>query len=293
MSIADRGGKITFHTRFIGSPILHCPYLCLCLCLPRETSPPPSPWALPTLVHPHNHSLASRVIGCRLSLDSMRRRSSDSTDQDDSDEPIQPEPRLSEDDGRKRSFTSAKFDLTRQSDTLDRRKAERTRPSIQLARNASSQQANTSGSFEKLKPAVNPIIENPTIEKMVDPSDHRRACVRNPWRCSLLTWATTALSLLLFFSIVHSMTTRQLDPKGCNNCRMRPAYAKLSDFDTEHTRFASKYSLYLYREGGIDEDTMVSVTSQVAYSRLTRRRSRAFLSCSSQATLGVTNKYGL
>lgn len=193
----------------------------------------------------------------------MRRRSSDSTEQDDSDEPIQPEPRLSEDDGRKRSFTSAKFDLTRQSDTLDRRKAERTRPSIQLARNAAGQQANTSGVPERLKPMVNPTIETLTTDKMIDPPDHRRVRVRNLWRCSLLTSATTALSLLLFFSIVHSMTTRQLDPKGCKNCRMRPAYVKLSDFDTEHTRFASKYSLYLYREGGIDEDTRVSVTGQI------------------------------
>jgi hypothetical protein len=38
---------------------------------------------------------------------------------------------------------------------------------------------------------------------------------------------------------------------------MRPSFAKLSDFDTEHTRFASKYSTYLYREGLIDEDTKV------------------------------------
>ena len=38
---------------------------------------------------------------------------------------------------------------------------------------------------------------------------------------------------------------------------MRPAFARFSDFDTEHTRFASKYSLYMYREGGVDEDTRV------------------------------------
>ena len=38
---------------------------------------------------------------------------------------------------------------------------------------------------------------------------------------------------------------------------MYPGFAKLSDFDTEHTRFASKYSVYLYREGYIDDDTMV------------------------------------
>jgi hypothetical protein len=34
---------------------------------------------------------------------------------------------------------------------------------------------------------------------------------------------------------------------------MRPTYIKLVEFDSEHTRFASKYSLYLYRERGIDE----------------------------------------
>lgn len=33
---------------------------------------------------------------------------------------------------------------------------------------------------------------------------------------------------------------------------MRPSYIHFSEFDTEHTRFASKYSLYLYREQGID-----------------------------------------
>lgn len=39
---------------------------------------------------------------------------------------------------------------------------------------------------------------------------------------------------------------------------MRPYFAKYDDFDTEHTRFATKYSLYLYREGGVDEDIRVS-----------------------------------
>ncbi|KKY15939.1 putative gpi inositol-deacylase [Phaeomoniella chlamydospora] len=34
---------------------------------------------------------------------------------------------------------------------------------------------------------------------------------------------------------------------------MSPTYIKLSGFDTEHTRFATKYSLYLYREEGVDE----------------------------------------
>lgn len=34
---------------------------------------------------------------------------------------------------------------------------------------------------------------------------------------------------------------------------MRPSYVRFSEFDTEHTRFASKYSLYLYREQGAND----------------------------------------
>ena len=37
----------------------------------------------------------------------------------------------------------------------------------------------------------------------------------------------------------------------------RPSYLRLDDFDAEHTRFASKYSLYLYREQGVDDERRV------------------------------------
>lgn len=36
---------------------------------------------------------------------------------------------------------------------------------------------------------------------------------------------------------------------------MVPTYIKMSGFDTEHSRFATKYSLYLYREEGVDPYT--------------------------------------
>jgi hypothetical protein len=65
------------------------------------------------------------------------------------------------------------------------------------------------------------------------------------------------VSSIFLFIIVHSFITRQIDAKGCRMSYMRPAFAKLEGFDTEHTRFASKYSVYLYREGGIDEDPEV------------------------------------
>lgn len=38
-------------------------------------------------------------------------------------------------------------------------------------------------------------------------------------------------------------------------------FFNFADFDTEHTRFASKYSLHLYREVGFDEDPKVCIFS--------------------------------
>ena len=93
------------------------------------------------------------------------------------------------------------------------------------------------------------------FDGMADFQNRRKARLRSPWATSLFTVAATLLSALLVYLIVQSFLTHQLDPKGCELSYMRPAFAKYSDFDTEHTRFASKYSLYLYREGGIDEDT--------------------------------------
>nr|POE94438.1 gpi inositol-deacylase [Quercus suber] len=87
------------------------------------------------------------------------------------------------------------------------------------------------------------------------PSQRLRA--QGPWSCSVLTLATSACSILLLLTIIRSFITLQLDPKGCAMSYMMPSFAHFSDFDTEHTRFASKYSLYLYREGGVDEDTRV------------------------------------
>jgi len=84
---------------------------------------------------------------------------------------------------------------------------------------------------------------------------------RGPWRASLLTLLTTALSLAMVYVIVSSFFSRQLDPKGCRQCYMYPGYVRLADFDTEHTRLASKYSLWLYREGQERDDVKVCATS--------------------------------
>ncbi|KAK4238631.1 GPI inositol-deacylase [Achaetomium macrosporum] len=85
----------------------------------------------------------------------------------------------------------------------------------------------------------------------------RRPQLRSPWAIGFLALVASVVGIGLLFAVLHSSVTRQIDPKGCRMSYMRPSYAKLDDFDTEHTRLASKYSLYLYREQGIDHDTKV------------------------------------
>ncbi|KAF8857933.1 GPI inositol-deacylase-like protein [Acephala macrosclerotiorum] len=166
--------------------------------------------------------------------------------------------------------TTARSPDTQHSNTpheLDRRKSTDKRPSSARSRRPSNTNWKPSesrnGNLDKSRSTEPPVIIMPSKEaiaadKMADSRQNtRRPRLRSPWFCSPLTVVTTALALLSLASIIHSFTSRQLDTKGCRMSYMRPSFAKLSDFDTEHTRFASKYSVYLYREGMVDEDTKV------------------------------------
>ncbi len=57
--------------------------------------------------------------------------------------------------------------------------------------------------------------------------------------------------------MIQAFVSRQLDPKGCDIPWTRPTYIEFKDFDTEHTRFATKYHLYMLRDGSYDEDATV------------------------------------
>lgn len=129
-------------------------------------------------------------------------------------------------------------------------------------------------------------------EAMADYHRKQHARLRSPWSCSPVTLSCTAISLLLLFVIVQSFLSRQLDPKGCAMSYMAPAFAKFTDFDTEHTRFASKYSLYLYREGGIDTDTRVSSRGELWGGQTADfDRSKGYPYFSSQETPVATSRY--
>lgn len=100
----------------------------------------------------------------------------------------------------------------------------------------------------------------PTLvkEKMEDTRNYKSPRLRSAWLCSLSTLGVTLLSAFVLWSTIASYRDRQCDSKGCRMPRMSPVYIREKDFDTEHTRFASKYSLYLYREHNVDIDYPVS-----------------------------------
>jgi glycosylphosphatidylinositol deacylase len=111
---------------------------------------------------------------------------------------------------------------------------------------------------KEAQPALRTSATNTVADKMVEAQDRRwRLKLRNPWVCSVYTLTTTIVGLAALFLMVQSFLTKQLDIKGCEMAYMRPMYSRFDDFDTEHTRFAGKYSLYLYREWGIDEEFTV------------------------------------
>ncbi|GAP93268.1 putative GPI inositol-deacylase [Rosellinia necatrix] len=85
----------------------------------------------------------------------------------------------------------------------------------------------------------------------------RQLIPKSPWAISLWTLFTSIAGIALLISIVYSSTNLQCDPKGCRMSWMSPSFTRFSDFDTEHTRLAAKYSLYLYREQGIDNGPKV------------------------------------
>lgn len=98
-----------------------------------------------------------------------------------------------------------------------------------------------------------------SLEQMAPLSAPRKS-KRSSWSITLLVFVTASLGVAVLFAILRSVLRHQVETKGCRMSYMRPSYIHFSSFDTEHTRFATKYSLYLYREQGIDDDKKVSAS---------------------------------
>ncbi|KAI8089198.1 PGAP1-like protein-domain-containing protein [Halteromyces radiatus] len=68
--------------------------------------------------------------------------------------------------------------------------------------------------------------------------------------------ALIVISLLGFYVILDSFIYHQRDPPGCQMSYSRPSFIPLQ---VPHARLTDKYSLYLYREGGIDSNQLLGV----------------------------------
>ncbi|KAH3682206.1 hypothetical protein WICPIJ_006827 [Wickerhamomyces pijperi] len=71
---------------------------------------------------------------------------------------------------------------------------------------------------------------------------------------NLLLTVLTTIGLVIILSVAY-ISTVQLTGADASECRsiyMFPSYARVVGFDSTHTKFASKYNLYLYREQGKD-----------------------------------------
>lgn len=217
----------------------------------------------------------------------MRRKLSSSADEDtDGNTANHSQPSHDE---RKKTFSTAKYDLTRHSDTLDRRKVEKALGPVQLTPDTCRPPTKSSHLPKKSES----LPAGQTEDKMLDARARRTLRLRSPWSCSFLTVAATLSALILMLYILHSFTASQLDSKGCDMYYTRSMFYHFADFDTEHTRFASKYSLHLYREIGFDEDPKVSaafVSREVATHETDGSRSKGFLCFSFQATLAAIDK---
>ena len=154
------------------------------------------------------------------------------------------------------SFTSAKHDVRASPDAVDRRKLDK----IAAWNQSTSDDESKQRTGRKAAAATPKSLPSPTAAnafKMTEFTSWRLSRARGPWSCSLLTLIITAFAAITVFAITQAFLSRQLDPKGCDIPWTRPTYIEFKDFDTEHTRFATKYHLYMLRDGSYDEDTRV------------------------------------
>ncbi|KAL8779291.1 MAG: hypothetical protein Q9213_007004 [Squamulea squamosa] len=180
----------------------------------------------------------------------MRNKLSSADEDNDGSSPNNSPPNHDE---KKKSFSTAKYDVTRHSDTLDRRKVDKVLEPAQLTADTWTPPTKPHSSPQKL----DPLAVGQSDNKILDVRAPRSLRMQSPWSCSLLTFIVTCSALVFMLYILHAFFTRQLDSKGCDMYYTRSMFYNFADFDTEHTRFASKYSLHLYREIGFDEDPKV------------------------------------
>jgi glycosylphosphatidylinositol deacylase len=139
------------------------------------------------------------------------------------------------------------------SEPKDRRRSSRPAAGAKAAwkQTASKETMPSEKEMLELRVAAKDINRDAVVDKL---TPQKRSRMLNPWSCSWTSLGAFFTASLLMLAIFRSFTTMQLDPKGAAMSWMASAFVRFPDFDTEHTRFATKYSLHLYREMGIDDE---------------------------------------
>ena len=184
----------------------------------------------------------------------MHRRSSGSPAEEDADEPVLAVSRSPTEP----SSGPNVLDLAEKS----RPQAARTGTSFDLRRDASTPRSRnsslwrtSSASHDSRSSSVMMPLASQRLPMEASPDAHLRfrpSRLRSPWPVSILTALTTLVASIFIFFIVRSFSERQIGGDGCGIPVMSPTFIRMVGFDTEHTRFASKYNLFLYREEGVD-----------------------------------------
>lgn len=89
---------------------------------------------------------------------------------------------------------------------------------------------------------------SPTERTVVPPSRYRK-------KSNAVLTLLSLFGLLVFITIGISSTKGHTgaDSPQCRPIYMYPSYARVTGFDSTHTKFATKYNLFLYREQGKDK----------------------------------------
>lgn len=89
-------------------------------------------------------------------------------------------------------------------------------------------------------------INGTSKSKKSDPHHYYQPYLLN--HVILIMVSLIGMLILFLIGFSYSIPYEGADAPSCRGVYMSPAYAKIHAFDSTHTRFASKYSLYLYRE---------------------------------------------
>jgi hypothetical protein len=122
---------------------------------------------------------------------------------------------------------------------------------------------------------MNDIKSSPETTTPSPPPSPTLSHTQLPKLHTMLKQSQVLIALLILASLgsiyimLDSLLHYQRDVTGCQTSYMRPEYIKQTSFDSEMTRFAGKYGLYLYREKGVDYSDQVScmcVSNQTKFS---------------------------